>query len=136
MKIIVGYLASPEGEAALHTAVAEAKAHKAELVVISSHEHRETDPDEYELEKQRWHIEQVLGDSQVAYRVEHVLVSGDAADHIVDIARREQPQMVVVGLRQRSPVGKALLGSTAQTVLLDAPCPVLAVKAPFRGQPS
>jgi nucleotide-binding universal stress UspA family protein len=130
MKIIVGYLASPEGEAALHSAVAEAEAHKAELIVIHSHEYRDADSDEYELEQQRWHIEQVLGDSRVTYRVEHVRSPGDAADHIVTVARRERPQMVVVGLRQRSPVGKALLGSTAQTVLLDAPCPVLAVKAP------
>jgi nucleotide-binding universal stress UspA family protein len=135
MKIIVGYLASPEGEAALRSAVAEAKTHEAELIVIHSHESREADQDEYELEQQRWHIEQVLGDSQVAYRVEHVRAPGDAADHIVTVARTEQPLMVVVGLRQRSPVGKALLGSTAQTVLLDAPCPVLAVKAPSAGKP-
>ena len=36
--------------------------------------------------------------------------------------------MIVVGVRHRTPVGKLLLGSVAQRVILDAPCPVLAVK--------
>ena len=41
----------------------------------------------------------------------------------------EPDRLAVVGIHRRSPVGKALLGSTAQRVLLDAPCPVLAVRA-------
>ena len=36
--------------------------------------------------------------------------------------------VIVVGVRHRTPVGKLLLGSVAQRVILDAPCPVLAVK--------
>jgi nucleotide-binding universal stress UspA family protein len=44
-------------------------------------------------------------------------------------ADRTDAEFIVIGLRRRSPVGKLLLGSNAQRVLLDASCPVLAVKA-------
>ena len=48
------------------------------------------------------------------------------------MATEESADLVVIGIRRRSPVGKLFLGSTSQQVLLDAPCPVLAVK-PERG---
>ncbi len=41
----------------------------------------------------------------------------------------EDAGLLVIGLRKRTPTGKFLLGSNAQEILLDAPCPVLAVKA-------
>ena len=38
--------------------------------------------------------------------------------------------MIVIGMRHRRPVGKLIMGSTAQRILLDAPCRVIAVKPP------
>src|SRR5665647_866365 len=52
----------------------------------------------------------------------------DVAEDIIGAASREEAVLIVIGLRRRSPVGKLLLGSNAQRILLDAPCPVLAVK--------
>lgn len=52
----------------------------------------------------------------------------DPSDAVVQTAQRLDAAMIVLGLRQRTPVGKLLLGSTAQRILLDATCPVLAVK--------
>lgn len=49
---------------------------------------------------------------------------------LVDIAEETNAELIVIGLRRRTPVGKLILGSQAQRVLLDANCPVLAVKAP------
>jgi nucleotide-binding universal stress UspA family protein len=66
--------------------------------------------------------------------VEHELrqpVRGhEPADEVVDLAAEVGAELVVIGLRRRTAVGKSLLGSTAQRILGDAPCAVLAVKAP------
>jgi nucleotide-binding universal stress UspA family protein len=40
--------------------------------------------------------------------------------------------LLVIGLRRRSAVGKLLMGSAAQRILLDVDCPILAVKGPPR----
>ena len=53
----------------------------------------------------------------------------DSAEELISTAETTDADFIVIGLRRRSPVGKLLLGSNAQRVLLDAACPVLAVKA-------
>ena len=54
---------------------------------------------------------------------------GDHADEIVAIAEAVDADLVIVGGRKRTPAGKAAFGSTAQEVMLEAPCPVTFVRA-------
>ena len=52
----------------------------------------------------------------------------DVAEEMIRVVREVDAQVLVIGMRHRTPVGKMIMGSVAQQVLLDAPCPVLAVK--------
>jgi nucleotide-binding universal stress UspA family protein len=65
----------------------------------------------------------------VPYELRASAPSLDPAEDLIGTAEDTDAAFIVIGLRRRSPVGKLLLGSNAQRVLLDASCPVLAVKA-------
>lgn len=127
MGIVVGYLATPEGHAALDAAVEEARRRSVAVVVVLSVRRDET-------AERRAQVEEALGrvrDDLETQGVEHdvrLLDGGDAADDLISTAEEVGAQLVVLGLRRRSPVGKLILGSNAQRVLFDAPCPVLTVK--------
>ena len=60
----------------------------------------------------------------------HQAITADVAEEMLKVVHETGAQVVVIGLRHRTPVGKMIMGSVAQQVLLDAPCPVLAVKPP------
>ncbi|GAB3169314.1 universal stress protein [Myceligenerans halotolerans] len=117
MTIVVGNLATPEGQAALDAAAGEAEQRKAPLVVVAGP--GEPGRDTGELTAR-------LGTAGIEVRLDPG--TGDLADDLVRIALETGAELVVIGLRHRSPVGKLILGSGAQRILIEAPCPVLAVK--------
>ena len=61
----------------------------------------------------------------------HQLIQGDPAAEIVNLAKAEHVDLIVLGTHGRTGVARLLLGSTAEQVLRRAPCPVLAVKEPI-----
>jgi nucleotide-binding universal stress UspA family protein len=129
--IVVGYVDSPEGQAALEKSVEEAQLRNAKLIIVHSMRGGQT------LDMvEAVHYERILEDVQADLRSRSVdvevrqLVRGhDAAEDLLSIATEEGADLIVIGLRRRSPVGKLVLGSKSQEILLDATCPVLAVKA-------
>ncbi|WP_370619668.1 universal stress protein [Mumia sp. Pv 4-285] len=127
MTVVVAYSEDDQGRAALSYGVAEATLRGSDLVVVNA----------------------TRGDAYVDRR----FAAGSAADHLRDELARlgvdadvRQPidpdiagavlavvaevgaDELVIGIRHRSPVGKAITGSVAQRLLLDSPVPVLAVK--------
>lgn len=52
---------------------------------------------------------------------------GEVDDEVIEYAERNSTDYLVIGGRGRSPVGKAVFGSTAQSILLHADCPIVSV---------
>ncbi|SDQ50795.1 universal stress protein [Quadrisphaera sp. DSM 44207] len=130
MAIVVGYVATDEGRAALARALDEARLRGARLLVVdSSRSPARTGSREPErAEADRAELAQRLAASGVAHEL-HPRSGPDPADDIIGVAAEHDAELIVIGLRRRTPVGKLILGSNAQRILLEAPCPVLAVKA-------
>lgn len=130
MDVVVGFIRSPEGRAALDRSIEEARLREARLVIVNSSTGGHHESDE-ELIANREEFERI-GKELTAMGVEHEvqeLVRGNTpAEDLVNVANQTGANLIVIGLRRRSPVGKLLLGSNAQDVLLTADCAVLAVK--------
>jgi nucleotide-binding universal stress UspA family protein len=129
--IVIGYIPKPEGRAALALGAQEAKARSASVVVVNSHRGgREFERDDaVESEAQLDEVRKVLETVGVEHEVRQLVRGMDPAEDLINVAQEVSADLIVIGLRRRSPVGKLILGSNAQRILLDAPCPVLAVKA-------
>jgi nucleotide-binding universal stress UspA family protein len=129
--VVVGYVPKPEGDAALATAINEAKMRGGKLVVVNSHRGgHEYDADaarqsEADMDK----VRTMLEESGLDYDVRQLVRGFEPAEDLISIAEANAAELLVIGLRRRSPVGKLILGSNAQRILLDAHCPVMAVKA-------
>ena len=128
MSVVVGYVPTREGETALDHAMSEARSRGARLVVVNTSRGDALVDERYVDDEQLAGLRAKLADSGVDHEVVHTMRGRDASEEILAVAEDRRAELVVIGLRRRSPVGKLLLGSTAQRVLLDAPCPVLAVK--------
>ncbi|HQA14162.1 MAG TPA: universal stress protein [Ornithinibacter sp.] len=131
MTIVVGFVPTKEGRAALSRAVEEARLRQSKLVVINSNRGgRDYDDDTSqtaEVELQRV-TDELRGDG-LELEVRQLVRGNEPAEDLIAVANDTDADLIVIGLRRRTPVGKLILGSNAQRILLDAPCAVLAVKA-------
>ena len=133
MTVLVGFVPTAEGQAAFDAGLEEARRRGEDLLVLNSP--RGGAPVSGDVAPPEL-VEELAGRAQasgVRLDVHQNAHDGDLADEVVRVAAEADASVIVIGLRRRSPVGKILMGSTAQRILLSADRPVLAVKPASRG---
>ncbi len=128
MTILVSYVPTPPGFAALDNGIIEAKLRSVSLTVVNvtvgTNYADVTSADEKHLDA----VTEALVRDGLAHEVVVIDDALDVADEVLKVADDKGAIMIVVGLHRRSPLGKALMGSTAQKIMLGAECPVLSVR--------
>ena len=130
MNIMVCYDGSDVAKDALKLARKHAKIFMAKIYLVTSMEGGPDVPKE-EFEKAENKLKHakksIKGDSILCKTL--LSVRGlDAGENIVKLAKEKEIDMVYIGVKRRSKVGKFIFGSTAQYLILEAPCPVVTVK--------
>ena len=124
-KILVGFTPDEFGRAAVKHAAAEARQRGYGLLIVNGSKGDAYVDKRYAAPEVLEHVGDEL--DGISHEVRQVVAS-DVADELLRIASEERVRLIVLGLRHRTPVGKLLMGSVAQRILLGADCAVLAVK--------
>jgi len=125
--IVVGYSADSFGRAALEHGIAEAKLRGTTLVVINSTSGEAYVDPRFAQSGEVHDVERHLAECGVEFELTQP-VGVDTATELLRAMEHDDADLLVIGIRHRSPVGKLLLGSVSQQLLLECPKPVLAVK--------
>ncbi|WP_319461348.1 universal stress protein [Micromonospora sp. RTP1Z1] len=128
MTVLVAYVPTPEGDAAFTAAVAEAGRRQERLVVLNTPREGAPVSTAVASEAVVGALVQRATAAGVDVEIRQDAHAGDLADEVLRVADAVDASVIVIGLRRRSPVGKLIMGSAAQRILLDADRPVLAVK--------
>ena len=129
MTIVVGYVPTPEGEAALTAAISEAQLREEPLHIVNSSRGDSLATSATHPRTTSTRSAPGWTETGVAYEIHQLVRGHEASEELVEAADRIKASLIVIGLRRRTATGKLLTGSQAQRILLDANCPVLAVKA-------
>jgi nucleotide-binding universal stress UspA family protein len=130
MKILVGYDGSDAAKDALNTTKKYAAALAAQVHIVTSMvKGTEDDQEEiFQAERGLEYAKSVFSAETMACET-HLLIRGlSPGEDLVRFAEENDVDLAVVGVKRRSKVGKLLMGSTAQFVIIKAPCPVLSIK--------
>lgn len=130
MTILVAYVPRPEGQAALDKGVDIAKRRQESLLVVNAGPGGQQEDASlaagFEVEK----LEEFLATQGISAEFKQFVRGRSTIDEINELVESRDISVLVIGLRKRTAVGKLLLGSVAQELLMTVSCPVLCVKAP------
>ncbi|MCW2841973.1 MAG: universal stress protein UspA [Aeromicrobium sp.] len=127
MSVVVMFSPDEFGRVALSYGATEAARRAERLVVVNPTKGDAYVDNKFAREGDLTTLQAALNRLEVESEIRHDVVP-DIADAVLAAAKDTGASLIVVGIRPRSPVGKLLLGSVAQRLILDAECPVLAVK--------
>jgi nucleotide-binding universal stress UspA family protein len=128
MKILVGYDGSESAKEALRVARKHALEFGATVDVVTSMEKgNNADEENIALLGLEW-AKTEFDERGITCRT-HLLIRGvSPGEDLIEFATDNKIDEIIVGIKKHSKVGKLLMGSTAQYVILEAPCPVVSVK--------
>ncbi len=131
MSIMVAYDGSEASKEALSLAKAHAKAFNDEIEVVRAEE-RSAELDYSNIHKAEQKLENeintLMNGENIPFKTTLLVSSSTAGEEIVRHLAVKNSKEICLGVRRRSKVGKLLFGSTAQYVILSAPCPVVTTK--------
>ena len=129
MKILIGYDGTNSAKEALNLGRVHAKAFGASVIVVTSRQQGKQDQrDEVEQAESRLEWAKTVFETEDIQCSTHLLIRGlSPGEDLVLFAEENGVSEIIVGIRRRSKVGKLLMGSTAQYVILTAACPVVSV---------
>lgn len=127
MTIVVGYTPNEFGKIALAHGIDQAMKRGTDLVVVNATKGDAYVDSRFAKKTDLVELEAELSSAGVEYSVRQSIGS-DVAEQVLGVVEEVDADLLVIGIRHRSAVGKMLMGSVAQRLLLDSTAPILAVK--------
>lgn len=129
MTILVAYVPRPEGQAALDKGIEIAKRRNEPLLVVNASPGGSKEDPSFADVQDFERVQELLSTTGLNVELKQYVRGKNAVQEIDALVESLKISVLVIGLRKRSPVGKLIMGSVAQELLLTVSCPVLAVKA-------
>lgn len=130
MTILIAYVPTPVGEAAVRAGIEEATLRGEDLLIVNSRREGAAVDQSVATDEDRDRLREQVQAAGVSVRFHREHHGANLAEVILELAEQHDVSLIVIGVRNRSQVGKFIMGSTAQRILLQADRNVLAAKLP------